>query len=78
MHLYVKPAVLTLCSKCKSRVLPYTVCQNCGHYKGREVIDILGKLTKKEKKQREKEMQKSEKQEKQESPITMETLSKKQ
>ena len=77
MHLYIRPAVLTLCKKCKSKVLPHTVCQNCGYYKGREIINVLGKLTKKEKKQREREMQKAEKQQKPESPITMEELSKK-
>lgn len=77
MHLYVKPAVLTLCNKCKSKVLPHTVCQNCGYYKGQEVINVLGKLTKKEKKQRERKIQEIEKQQKTENPITMEELSKK-
>ncbi|MEK6817586.1 MAG: 50S ribosomal protein L32 [Nanoarchaeota archaeon] len=77
MHLYVRPSVLTLCKKCKSKVLPYTVCQNCGYYKGREIINVLGQLTKKEKKQREKEIQKAEKQDKVENPMTMEGLSKK-
>lgn len=78
MHLYIKPAVLTLCRKCKRKVLPYTVCQNCGYYKGQEIINVLGKLTKKEKKQREKETQKAEKEEKHDKAISMEELSKKQ
>ena len=77
MHLYIKPAILSLCRKCKSKVLPYTVCQNCGYYKGQEIINVLGKLTKKEKKQREKQIEKSEKQNKAENPMTLEKLSRK-
>ena len=77
MHLYIRPVVLSLCKKCKRKVLPYTVCQNCGYYKGQEVINVLKKLTKKEKKAKEKEISQAEKIEKQESPLTMEELSKK-
>lgn len=77
MHLYIRPATLTSCTKCKSKVLPHTVCANCGFYKGVEVINVLGKLTKKEKKQREKQIKETEKQEKAVAPMTMEGLSKK-
>ncbi len=31
---------LVLCSHCGEMRLPHTVCPNCGHYKGREVITI--------------------------------------
>ncbi|MDK1027969.1 MAG: 50S ribosomal protein L32 [Anaerolineae bacterium] len=31
---------LVSCSNCGSLRLPHIVCQNCGHYKGREVIEI--------------------------------------
>ncbi|MBI3631734.1 MAG: 50S ribosomal protein L32 [Candidatus Staskawiczbacteria bacterium] len=62
MHLYIRPSVLTLCTKCKSKVLPHTVCQNCGFYKGKEIINILGKLTKKDRKTREKNIKETEKQ----------------
>ncbi len=37
------------------------VCKNCGYYNGKEVINVLGKLTKKEKKLREKEIKEAEK-----------------
>lgn len=56
MHLYLKEAVLAKCQKCAKPVLPHTVCQNCGYYKGSMIIDVLKKLTKKERKQKEKEM----------------------
>jgi len=32
------------------------VCENCGFYKGREIVDVLKKLTKKERKEKEKEL----------------------
>ena len=56
MHLYLKGASLTLCPKCAKPVLPHIVCQNCGYYKGMEMIDVLKKLTKKERKRKEKEL----------------------
>ena len=52
----MKRPSLVKCPKCGKPVLPYTICRNCGYYKGKEVIDVLKKLTKKERKKREKEM----------------------
>ncbi len=46
---------LTTCSKCGKAVLPHHICAYCGFYNGKEVIDIMAKLTKKEKKRRKKE-----------------------
>ena len=77
LHIFVKAPVLTRCPKCGKPVLPHTICQNCGCYKGIEVIDVLKKLTKKEKKKREKEMKAKETEEKKEKPLTFEELSKK-
>ena len=31
---------LVQCSNCGEMRLPHRVCPNCGHYKGREVIEI--------------------------------------
>ena len=76
-HISIKKPELTKCPKCGRFVLPHTVCQNCGYYKGAEAIDVLKKLTKKEKKQREKEMKAKEKEDKKEKSLTMEGLSKK-
>ncbi|MBI2450632.1 MAG: 50S ribosomal protein L32 [Candidatus Nealsonbacteria bacterium] len=56
MHLFIKGAALTKCPKCAKPVLPHTVCQNCGYYKGTLIIDVMKKLTKKERKQKEKEI----------------------
>lgn len=76
MHLFVTPPILGSCPKCKKPIKSHTVCKNCGYYKDKEVIDILGQLTKKERKQREKEMKKAGKEAKADKPLTMEELSK--
>ena len=78
MHIYITPASLTSCKKCGKPIRPHTACPHCGYYKGREVINVLGKLTKKEQKQKEKEIGKIEKEEKKKSPLTLEELSKKE
>jgi len=31
------------------------MCVHCGYYKGKEVVDVLAKLTRRERKQRERE-----------------------
>ncbi len=80
MHIFLKKPGLIKCSKCGKPVLPHTVCGFCGYYKGREVIDVMKKLTKKEKKKKEKEITSKEAEkteEKKTKPLTMEELSKK-
>ncbi len=76
-HLALTPENFSLCPKCKNPILPHHACQNCGYYKGREVIDVLAKLEKRERKQKEKELAQAEKEEKKQKPVTMEELSKK-
>ena len=39
-HDALKARNLTVCSNCGSPRLPHTVCSSCGHYKGREVIEV--------------------------------------
>lgn len=76
MHIYLEVPRLTRCPKCGKPVLPHTVCQNCGFYKGVGVIDVMKKLTRKEKKKKEREMAGKEKEEKKAKSLSMEELSK--
>lgn len=32
------------CPKCKARILSHRVCPTCGHYKGKEMINMAPKL----------------------------------
>lgn len=80
MHLFLRRPALSRCPKCGRDVSPHTICWNCGYYKGKEVVDVLKKLTKKERKQKEKEIKAKEKEgqkEEKEKPLTWEGLSKK-
>ncbi|MCX6722957.1 MAG: 50S ribosomal protein L32 [Candidatus Staskawiczbacteria bacterium] len=77
MHKNINFLKLNVCPKCKKPVLSHTVCLNCGFYKGKEVINVLAKLTKKERKHKEAEIKKAEKEAKKEVPMTMENLSQK-
>ena len=74
-HLKLTASASQHCTKCSALVLPHTVCETCGSYKGREVIDVLGKLNKKERKQREKEIE-QQKEEAAPAAASMEELSK--
>lgn len=74
MHIYLSQPSLSVCPKCGKPVILHTLCQNCGYYKGRQVIDVLRKLTKKEKKKKEREIKEGDKEPKK--PLTMEGLSK--
>jgi len=76
-HLALTPESFAFCPRCKSSVLPHRACPNCGYYKEREAIDVLGRLEKKERKEKEKEIAQTEKQQKKQKPVTMEELSKK-
>jgi len=75
-HIFLKVPTLSICPKCGRPVLPHTVCSNCGYYQGREIIDVLKKLTKKERKEKEKEIRKEE-EESQKKSLTWEELSRK-
>jgi len=77
MHIFLTPAALTTCQKCNAPVRPHTICSHCGYYKGREVINVLAKLSRKERKVKEKEIKTVEKEQKSMSPMTVEELSKK-
>jgi len=80
-HHALKKQDLSICPKCSTPVLPHRLCQNCGTYAGREMIDVMAKLTKKEKKAKEKEIAGQEQaqggEESQKKGLSMEDLSKK-
>lgn len=45
---------LRACQRCKQPVPGHTACPNCGTYQGRDMIDVLRKLSKKERRDKEK------------------------
>jgi len=76
MHIFITPASLTTCPKCKASVRPHTICKHCGYYKGKEMMNVLAKMTKKERKMKEKEMAEAEKEQKSSQSMDMQDLSK--
>ncbi|MDE1988479.1 MAG: 50S ribosomal protein L32 [Patescibacteria group bacterium] len=42
------------CPDCGKKHLPHTVCENCGKYRTRPVLDVHSKITKREKKAKDK------------------------
>lgn len=56
-HHALSPKNFIKCSKCGADSLPHLVCLNCGYYKGKEVVNVLKKLSKKEKKAKQKELE---------------------
>lgn len=59
-HHALKSMKFTACQKCGKEILPHVMCENCGYYRGRQVIDVFAKLDKKERKKREKELHRHE------------------
>jgi large subunit ribosomal protein L32 len=39
-HDALSAANLVQCSNCGEMRLPHVVCPNCGHYRGREVVEV--------------------------------------
>ncbi len=39
-HDALKPRSLVACPNCGEMMLPHRVCPSCGHYQGREIIEI--------------------------------------
>lgn len=52
---------LAKCLKCGNLLRSHFACANCGTYAGREVIDVMAKLSKSERKKAEKERKAAEK-----------------
>ncbi|MEK7525543.1 MAG: 50S ribosomal protein L32 [Patescibacteria group bacterium] len=54
-HLALKASKLSVCTHCKKPISSHTVCKFCGYYKGRQVIDVLGKAMKKQEKRKQRQ-----------------------
>jgi large subunit ribosomal protein L32 len=39
-HHALKAPNLITCSNCSALILPHRVCSQCGHFKGKEVIEV--------------------------------------
>jgi len=76
-HHALEPGAVSTCVKCKQDKLPHRICENCGSYNNREVVDVLAKLTKRQKKQKEKELAAQEAQEASQKPMDVASLSQK-
>jgi large subunit ribosomal protein L32 len=68
-----KKATIVKCSKCGSNTVAHHMCNNCGHYDGKKIVDVTAKLEKKQKKLKEKELKEAEK----DQPLDAKNLSKK-
>jgi large subunit ribosomal protein L32 len=55
-HHALRHQKFVICGHCHKEKLPHIVCESCGYYNGRQVIDVLAKLDKKERKKKEKEL----------------------
>ena len=39
-HDFLKGPSLSECPNCHEKKMPHRACSKCGHYKGREVLDV--------------------------------------
>jgi len=77
-HLKIKPIELLKCPKCGESVLPHHYCSGCGFYNGKEVIDVLAKLSKRERKRVQREQKEKERAQTQKGKgLSMEEMSRK-
>ena len=74
-HLRLKAQTLSRCAKCGNTTMPHMMCDNCGTYRGKQIVDVMARLDKKERKRREKEQKEHAKEQK--NAPNMEELSKK-
>ncbi|OHA85982.1 MAG: 50S ribosomal protein L32 [Candidatus Zambryskibacteria bacterium RIFCSPLOWO2_01_FULL_35_19] len=56
-HHALETQSLNLCKECGSPKAPHLVCQVCGKYKGKQILDVHSKIIKKENKAKEKAKQ---------------------
>ncbi len=49
MHIHLENPPIVDCPQCKEKKIMHALCDSCGYYKGREVVDVLKKDKDKEK-----------------------------
>ena len=54
-HFALVASRFSLCKACGVKRAPHAVCEECGKYKGRQVLGVKSKIAKMEKKMKEKE-----------------------
>ncbi|MFA6588325.1 MAG: 50S ribosomal protein L32 [Patescibacteria group bacterium] len=54
-HFALKAISLSACPKCKHKVQPHRVCQNCGYYKGRDILKLASHDARKTKRKQKKD-----------------------
>lgn len=59
-HLHKKPRVLSQCPKCLSPTFSHFVCQNCGFYRGTDVLKLAEKAALKNARRKSSEAENSE------------------
>ena len=46
-HLSLSVPTLVACKRCGKKIMPHRVCNSCGYYKGKKVLQIEAQLTNK-------------------------------
>ncbi len=53
-HHALKQGNFAICDNCGEKKIKHTLCANCGKYKGRVIVDVIGLNAKKEARKKEK------------------------
>ncbi|HOI97125.1 MAG: 50S ribosomal protein L32 [Minisyncoccales bacterium] len=56
MHLFLKNPSFSQCAKCGKPVKSHHACPFCGHYRGKEAVDVFSRLDRKQRRDRESEI----------------------
>lgn len=55
-HHALTPARLSTCAKCGALHRRHTLCQNCGSYRKRDLVNVVARVEKKQAKRKKKEV----------------------
>ena len=45
-HLHLTALNLAKCKNCGSPAMPHAICENCGYYRGRQVVNVVSDTAK--------------------------------